>query len=238
MLLTALAAPVAWWHVMSLLCWCAHRPRELPLALLLHRRCLLALAPPVAAVAASLATQQPAGARGGEGCGKYPVCKTHEDWKQSLSTQQFFILRRDGTEAPRSSPLLREQRKGQFQCAACNAPLFSSADKFDSKTGWPSFGRATSNVEVEDSWLEAVTGSKVKCARCGGHIGERFSDGAKFPGTMAARTGRHYCVNGAGLIFIPADGSEARTGEAPAADAVSYWEGRPWRMIDGGLRPI
>jgi len=200
---------------------------------LLHRRAMLTSASLVAADA--LATQ-PALLLSSNCC--YPVCKSQDEWQLSLSNQQFFILRCDGTDAPRSSPLLLEQRKGSYNCAACEAQLFSSANKFDARTGWPSFADGTSNVEVEQSWFEAFTGTKVKCVRCGSRIGERFLDGVQFPGTLAARSGRRYCINGAGLVFIPADGSAARNGEAPVKDAVEYWEQRPWRMIDGGLRPI
>merc|ERR1712032_930412 len=200
---------------------------------LLHRRAVLTSASLVTTEALAI---QPAFSLSSN-CG-YPVCKSQDEWQLSLSKQQFFILRRDGTEAPRSSPLLVEQRKGSFNCAACGSRLFSSANKFDSRTGWLSFADATSNVEAEQSWFEAFTGTTVKCARCGSRIGERFQDGVQFPGTRAARTGCRYCINGAGLVFIPADGSAARNGEAPVKDAVEYWEQRPWRMIDGGLRPI
>lgn len=187
-------------------------------------------------IAATVSAGERAYAVSGD-CG-YPVCRTQEAWQQILSKQQFYILRRDGTEAPRSSPLVKEQREGQFKCAACAAPLFSSADKFDSRTGWPSFAEATSNVEVEQSWFESITGTRVKCSKCGSHVGERFLDGMQFPGTRAKKTGRRYCINGAGLVFFPADGSAACSGEAPVKDAVEYWEQKPWRMIDGGLRPI
>ena len=75
-------------------------------------------------------------------------------------------------------------------------------------------------------------------ANCGSHLGERFPDGVVFKGTPAVRTGQRYSMNGAGLIFVPSDGSPSLSGEAPTADAVAYWQKYEWRMVDGGLRPI
>lgn len=234
--LSLLLSVVMSWQIISVSAWLRQRP-PLPdssIFELLHRRAMLKAAPLLAATVWASATQPAQSSTGS--CG-YPVCKTQDEWRQALSEQQFFILRREGTESPRSSPLLQEKRRGQFQCAACGAQLFSSIDKFTTQAGWLSFADA-SNVEVEKTWLESVTGAKVKCARCGSHIGERFLDGSQYLGTRAARTGRRYCINGAGLYFIPEDGSVACSGEAPAADAIDYWKQVPWRMADGGLRPI
>ncbi|CAK0833163.1 unnamed protein product [Prorocentrum cordatum] len=190
------------------------------------------------APAACAAAADAALAQGGEECRRRAVCKSEAEWARTLSPQQFFVLRSAGTEAPRSSPLLRERRQGRYRCAGCAAFLFESSSKVASQSPWLSFGSALPTVEVEGSWFEAVTGAKLRCARCGGHLGERFLDGASFAGTPAARTGRRYCVNGAALVFVPADGLEPVAGQNPAADSVEYWEKYPWRMIDGGLRPI
>lgn len=127
-----------------------------------------------------------------------------KDWDQVLSSGQYFVLRMGGTEPPNSSPLVRESRRGVFACAGCVAPLFDSTQKFESGTGWPSFAAArTGAVETVSSLLA----SEVRCARCGGHLGDVFNDGARFPGTRAEVTGRRFCVDGAALVFIPSDAS-------------------------------
>lgn len=146
----------------------------------------------------------------------YTVRKTDAEWRASLSRNQYFILRRGGTERPESSPLVHEKRAGTFLCAGCGADLFESAEKFNSGTGWPSFAASTSNVEVESVAFEGITGAELRCARCGGHLGDRFLDGAFFPRTRAAETGMRYCIDGAALVFVPADGSTPVSGDLPA----------------------
>lgn len=123
------------------------------------------------------------------------------EWIDVLSSGQYFILRTGGTEPPNSSPLYKEQRRGVYVCAGCVAPLFDSTQKFESGTGWPSFAAARSGVEVVGS----LVGSEVRCGRCGGHLGDVFGDGAKFPGTRAAVTGKRFCIDGAALVFVPSE---------------------------------
>jgi peptide-methionine (R)-S-oxide reductase len=116
-------------------------------------------------------------------------------WKAMLGGQRYAILREAGTERAFTSPLLEEHRKGPFVCAGCALPLFSSATKFESGTGWPSFWRALANAVVERrdrSMLMERT--EILCARCGGHLGHVFDDGPK-------PTGLRYCMNGLALKF-------------------------------------
>ena len=143
-----------------------------------------------------------------------------------LSGQQYYILRQGGTEPPNSSPLYKEKRAGSFRCAGCDQPLFSSTAKFESGTGWPSFATANEGAEVVSNanpLLAAVAttlaGTEVRCGACGGHLGDVFNDGFLYPGTAAFSSGKRFCIDGAALVFYPADGSEAVIGEGPTGGA-------------------
>ena len=170
----------------------------------------------------------------------YPQDKTEEEWSKFLSEQQKFILRDGGTEPPNSSPLVRERRSGVYKCAGCSASLFQSNLKFEARTGWPTFGDAVQQQvhvsKVAPSFLETLTGAECRCANCGGRLGERFLDGASFPGSPAARTGKRYSINGAALVFEPEEGP------AVSGDAYPTVAGKrlkfDWKMRDGGLRSI
>ena len=130
--------------------------------------------------------------------GKFQVTHTPADWRRLLGAERYAILREASTERPYSSPLLNEHRKGFFVCAGCGLPLFSSATKFDSHTGWPSFFRALPNAIVTRSDRSLVIERiEVLCRRCGGHLGHVFDDGPK-------PTGLRYCMNGLALKFVPA----------------------------------
>ena len=135
------------------------------------------------------------------------------DWQASLSSGQYFILRSGGTEPPNSSPLVKEKRAGLFTCAGCQTPLFTSAAKFESGTGWPSFATGLEGVETVQSITSGLLGSELRCASCGGHLGDVFPDGRLFPGTPAAVSGKRYCIDGAALAFVPADGSAIALGD-------------------------
>ena len=127
-----------------------------------------------------------------------PFRLTDEQWRRRLSPQAYAVLRRGSTERAGSSPLDRERRRGTYACAGCALPLFSSAAKFDSGTGWPSFFRPLPNAvgtRADDSLFMRRT--EVHCRRCGGHLGHVFDDGPR-------PTGLRYCMNGAALRFIPA----------------------------------
>jgi peptide-methionine (R)-S-oxide reductase len=126
------------------------------------------------------------------------VVKTDEEWKKVLTPEQFYVLRKEGTERPFTSPLNNEKRKGTFQCAGCDLPLFDSKTKFDSGTGWPSFYQAIEGrVETSVDHKLIYPRTEYHCARCGGHHGHVFDDGPK-------PTGLRYCNNGVALKFVPA----------------------------------
>jgi peptide-methionine (R)-S-oxide reductase len=127
----------------------------------------------------------------------YPVHFTPAEWRKRLTPAQFYILREQGTEQPGSSPLLHEHRKGTYTCAADGQPLFSSATKFDSGTGWPSFWRPLpGGIATRTDRSFGVERTEVHCTRCGGHLGHVFDDGP-------APSGLRYCMNGAALGFTP-----------------------------------
>ena len=126
----------------------------------------------------------------------FPIQKTDAEWRAALTGQQYRILRSGATERPGSSPLEAEAGRGTFHCAGCGQPLFSSATKFDSGTGWPSFFAPLDDAvatSVDRSWFMVRT--EVHCSRCGGHLGHVFDDGPR-------PTGLRYCMNGAALTFV------------------------------------
>ncbi len=128
----------------------------------------------------------------------YEVSYTDAEWRQRLTPAQYNILRQQRTEPPFSSPLLNEHRKGTFNCAGCALPLFSSANKYDSGTGWPSFWAPLPHavLTADDSSL-GMDRTEVHCRRCGGHLGHVFDDGPP-------PTGLRYCMDGLALTFTPA----------------------------------
>ncbi|QQX89247.1 peptide-methionine (R)-S-oxide reductase MsrB (plasmid) [Cupriavidus necator] len=123
---------------------------------------------------------------------------TDAEWRKKLSPSQYAVLRQEGTERPFSSPLNDEHRKGIFSCVGCQLALFSSATKFDSGTGWPSFWAPLANaVGTTNDRSFGMLRSAVHCHRCGGHLGHVFDDGPK-------PTGLRYCMNGVAMTFRPA----------------------------------
>jgi len=129
---------------------------------------------------------------------RYEVTLTDAQWRGKLSPAAYEVLRHAATERAFTSPLLKEHRKGIFACAGCELPLFSSATKFESGTGWPSFWAPLRNaVLTSNDTSIGMDRTEVHCRRCGGHLGHVFDDGPK-------PTGLRYCMNGVALTFIPA----------------------------------
>ncbi len=124
----------------------------------------------------------------------------HDDaqWRRLLTPAQYTVLRGQGTERAFSSPLNGEHRRGTFHCAGCALALFSSAAKFDSGTGWPSFWAPLHGAVGEDrDTTFGMLRVEVHCRRCGGHLGHVFDDGPR-------PTGLRYCINGVALDFVAA----------------------------------
>jgi peptide-methionine (R)-S-oxide reductase len=124
----------------------------------------------------------------------FEITHTDAEWRKLLTPDQFAVLRKSGT-----SPLLHEERHGNFVCAGCDLDLFSSTTKFDSRTGWPSFWAPLDKAigTTKDATFGMVR-TAVHCNRCGGHLGHVFNDGPK-------PTGLRYCMNGSALTFKPVD---------------------------------
>ena len=126
-----------------------------------------------------------------------PLTKPRAAWKALLPADRYRVLFEDDTERPFSSPLDDEKGRGTFVCAACFLPLFDSAHKFDSGTGWPSFWAALPGAVAErPDYTLPVPRTEYHCARCGGHQGHVFDDGPP-------PTHQRYCNNGLALRFVP-----------------------------------
>jgi peptide-methionine (R)-S-oxide reductase len=122
------------------------------------------------------------------------ISKSEQEWQQTLTPEQYAILRQKGTERPFTGEYWNCHEDGIYRCAACGAELFSSDTKFDSGTGWPSFTEPanTANVELHPDDSHGMIRTEVTCKRCGGHLGHVFDDGP-------APSGQRYCINSASL---------------------------------------
>jgi peptide-methionine (R)-S-oxide reductase len=126
-----------------------------------------------------------------------PLKRSNAEWKKLLTPEQYHVLREEGTEHAGTSPLNREKRPGVFVCAGCSLPLFTSAMKYESGTGWPSFFTTIPDVfGTRRDFKLILPRTEYHCVRCGGHHGHVFDDGPR-------PTGLRYCNNGVALRFVP-----------------------------------
>ena len=134
-----------------------------------------------------------------------PIKKSEKAWKSELTPEQFWVLREQGTERPFTGKWLANKQDGQYVCAACGFPLFSSDAKYETECGWPSFYESLDKSHVK----EIVDNShgmhrvEIRCARCGGHLGHIFNDGPR-------PTGMRYCINSVSLDFVPKQDSTTK----------------------------
>ncbi len=131
----------------------------------------------------------------------YKVTKTDQEWRQSLSDNEFQVLRKAGTERAWTGALLDEKRDGVYVCRACGAELFRSTTKFESGSGWPSFFEPISDdaVELHRDVAFGMVRTEVRCATCGSHLGHLFDDAPQTP------TGDRYCMNSISMEFTEKD---------------------------------
>lgn len=127
---------------------------------------------------------------------EFPIQRTEEEWRELLTDLQYHVMRDHGTERPFRNPYHDNKRTGLYRCASTGAPLFSSTDKFDSGTGWPSFTQPIDErlVGEKRDTSYGMVRVEVHSALCGSHLGHVFPDGPK-------PTGLRYCINSASLVF-------------------------------------
>ena len=126
---------------------------------------------------------------------KYPIERSESEWRKQLSDEQYRVLREKGTEAPHSGKYNMHFQEGAYRCAACDAKLFESDQKFESNCGWPSFDDAIEGaVEYVQDRSFGMIRTEILCSNCGSHLGHVFDDGP-------TETGQRYCVNSASIEF-------------------------------------
>lgn len=128
---------------------------------------------------------------------RFPIEWTEDQWREKLSDEQYRILREKGTEAPHTGKYNLHFENGEYRCAACDAKLFESDQKFKSSCGWPSFDDAIEgSIEYVQDRSFGMIRTEILCANCGSHLGHVFDDGP-------SETGQRYCVNSASIDFKP-----------------------------------
>jgi peptide methionine sulfoxide reductase msrA/msrB len=155
------------------------------------------------------------------------IKKTDREWKKTLTSEQYRVMRQGDTEQPFSGSYNDFWENGFYVCAGCGTPLFRSEAKYDHETGWPSFTIPVDekNLTYKDDYSLLMKRVEVRCAACGAHLGHVFDDGP-------APTFLHYCINSASLNFVPAEPDKAGRGvpagtSGPAAEDGSQATGKP-----------
>jgi peptide-methionine (R)-S-oxide reductase len=127
---------------------------------------------------------------------------SEEEWKKKLTAEEYYVLRKKGTERAFTGKYDKFYKKGKYVCAACGLELFTSDTKFDSGCGWPAFyaAKAGDRVKLTEDLSFGSVRTEVTCARCDGHLGHIFDDAPQTP------TGQRYCINSVSIKFVPSEG--------------------------------